>query len=512
MRALGALIALVLAFGAAVMIAVAIDIGDTATCEDLLQDVASGEVTLQLDDECFDGSSAQKAISVVLAWAERRRRRDRRDRRADVRFHRHQGSAAGPDRRRCGRARHPVDRHRQHLGGVPAPSELAPAYLLAGDDQAKLDAALAALRARAESEGGPGALESFGSDGPPDADALIASIPALSLTATRRYLLADGVERWTAAQAKPVIAALGSLPPDLTVVLIAREGPPKAKAPKALAEAVEATGGEVRRYEAPRARDLPGRLVAEARRRGFDLEPDAARLLVERIGDSTTRLQTELDRLALWAGEGGSVAADDLEAMIADTSEEVVWALSDAIVDRDRAAAAAAAARLTAQGESVTPLVYQTAKRLREARLALAGLEAGRSAKELEASLPMHPYAAKLLLRRVATRARGRFGRRRAPSPTSNGGPAAAPTTRTTSRWRSPWRAPAARATGEARRGRSARRRRRRGRARLEPSCGRRCRGGGRPSARPCRSSRRACDARRRRRRRRRPRPPPRGA
>jgi hypothetical protein len=69
MRALGLLLALVLAFGAAVMILVAIDIGDTSTCEDFVSDVTSGEVTLSLDDECFDGSSAQKAISVGLAWA-----------------------------------------------------------------------------------------------------------------------------------------------------------------------------------------------------------------------------------------------------------------------------------------------------------------------------------------------------------------------------------------------------------------------------------------------------------
>ena len=69
MRALAVLIALVLAFGAAVMILVAIDIGDTATCEDFFDDVASGQVVPDLDDECFDGSSAQKAISVVLAWA-----------------------------------------------------------------------------------------------------------------------------------------------------------------------------------------------------------------------------------------------------------------------------------------------------------------------------------------------------------------------------------------------------------------------------------------------------------
>jgi DNA polymerase-3 subunit delta len=278
---------------------------------------------------------------------------------------------------------------------------LAPVYLFAGDDIGKIDAMLARLRARAESEGGPGALESFGADGAPDPDALLGAIPALSLTATRRFLLADGVERWSATQAKPVAVALESLPPDLTIVLVAREGSPKPKAPKTLVDAVGKAGGEVRRCDAPKARDLPSRIRQDAEKRGFALSPEAAALLVERMGTSTLRLQTELDRLALWAGEGGEVTVEDLESMIADTSEEVMWNLSDAVVDRDRGAAAAAAARLTGQGESVTPLVYQMAKRLREARLALAGLEAGRSPRDLEASLPMHPYAAKLLLRRV---------------------------------------------------------------------------------------------------------------
>jgi hypothetical protein len=69
MRALGALLALALAFGAAVMILVAIDIGDTATCDEFFEDVASGQLVPELDDECFDGSSGQKAVSVILAWA-----------------------------------------------------------------------------------------------------------------------------------------------------------------------------------------------------------------------------------------------------------------------------------------------------------------------------------------------------------------------------------------------------------------------------------------------------------
>ena len=125
-------------------------------------------------------------------------------------------------------------------------------------------------------------------------------------------------------------------------MLVAREQPPKLKAPKKLAEAVEAAGGEVLELRGAEGRaSCRGWLVAEAGRRGFELEPDAARLLVERMGEATGRLATELDRLALWAGREGAVTRADLEAMVADTSEEVAWALSDALVDRDPAAALA---------------------------------------------------------------------------------------------------------------------------------------------------------------------------
>jgi DNA polymerase III delta subunit len=291
------------------------------------------------------------------------------------------------------------------------PPEIKPSYLIRGTDAAKIDSALSRLRARAERESGEGALQSFSSDGSGAADptALLAELPAMSLIASRRYLLAEGAERWTPSQAKPVAEALAGLPPDTTVVLIGRIDPgadsrARAKAAKtldSLASAVEKHGGSVLSYDAPKVAALPRHLVAEAERRGFTLETEAARSLVERMGESTQRLTGELDRLALYAGEGGTVDLPQLEAMIADTSEEVAWNFSDALVDQDPAAALAAAERLEAQGDSVTALVYQAAKRLREARMAVAGLEAGRSARELEASLPMHPYAAKLLLRRV---------------------------------------------------------------------------------------------------------------
>jgi DNA polymerase-3 subunit delta len=277
--------------------------------------------------------------------------------------------------------------------------EMRPLYLIAGTDGAKIDATRARLRARAERDGGVASLQVFEPGegrGAPDHEALLGAIPAMSLTESRRYLLADGVERWRDRQLEAVAAALAGLPPDLSVVLIAR-----AKAPAKLVQAVKAAKGEIHEFEAPRARDMPRLLIADAERLGFRLDPAAARMLVDRMGANPRRLHNELERLALWAGEGGTVDATDLGAMIADTSEAVVWALSDALLDRDAAAALRIAERLISQGENVTGLIYGLASRLRKACAAAAMLEEGVAPKQVESSLGMHPYAAKQLVGRL---------------------------------------------------------------------------------------------------------------
>ena len=278
-------------------------------------------------------------------------------------------------------------------------AEMKPLYLIAGTDGAKIDTTRARLRARAEGEGGSAALEVFEPDegrGMPDHEALLAAIPTMSLMGTRRYLLADGVERWRDKQLEPVLAALGELPPDLTLVLICRD-----KAPAKLAKAVKGASGEIHEFEAPRAREMPGVLVREAQQLGFRLEPPAARLLVERMGSSPLRLRNELVRLALWAGEGREVTVSDLQEMIADTSEAAVWSLSDALIEGDAAAALRIGERLIGQGENVTGLIYGLASRLRSACAAAAQLEEGLPPKQVESSLKMHPYAAKQLVSRL---------------------------------------------------------------------------------------------------------------
>ena len=208
-------------------------------------------------------------------------------------------------------------------------------------------------------------------------------------------------------------------------------------------------------------------------------------MLVERMGANPVRLRNELERLALWAGEGGEVTAADLEEMIADTSEAAVWSLSDALIEGDAAAALRIGERLIGQGENVTGLIYGLASRLRGACAAAAQLEEGIPPKQVESSLKMHPYAAKQLVARLR--------RHRPRRPAGGDRDPRRPRALVPRRRRLRRRAGAdARAAGGAA-----------GRRRLRllggaggdaggfrPSCGRRCSCAGRPSARPCRSSR----------------------
>lgn len=274
--------------------------------------------------------------------------------------------------------------------------EMKRAYLIHGTDEAKIDHARARLRKRAEGEGGTASLDVFDpieNRGSPDADGLVAAVFSMSLMPGRRYLLADHIEKWGKRQAERVAGAVAGAPPEVTVVLIAR-----GKVPAGISEAVAGVDGAVLSFEAPSRARLPGHLVSGAAARGFELSRDAAGLLVSHLGESLSRLENELDRLALWAGQGGRVELEDLEQMVTDNSETRGFALGDAVVSGDRRLALRTAGRLVGQGASVAGMVYPTATAVRRAHRALSLLDAGVPPNQVERQLKAPPFVARQVI------------------------------------------------------------------------------------------------------------------
>jgi DNA polymerase-3 subunit delta len=272
---------------------------------------------------------------------------------------------------------------------------LKPAYLVCGDDDAKIDAWRARVRRRADEERGPGGLETFDARQSEPAE-VAGALAMLSFETATRYLLVDDVGAWKAAQLDPLEKALTELPPETVLVLIAR-----GKSNKQLQKAVEKAGGEVREYAAPKPWELPKWAIGHARELGLHLDGEAAKELVARVGTSQQRLSRELEKIALALHPSANVTTSDVEQLAATDTAPGAYDLADALVAGDLRATIALAEQLDEHGERPSKLVWPIVRRLREVHQAAALLGAGMPDAQVASALKGPPWASKKVIARA---------------------------------------------------------------------------------------------------------------
>ncbi len=156
-----------------------------------------------------------------------------------------------------------------------------------------------------------------------------------------------------------MVETIGLMAPGHALVFVeASKSNAKGPGPRRLADAVKAAGGTIRDAMAPRPTALAAWITEEARDRGLVLATGAARELADRLGARVTEgdverrflsriASGELDKLGLrHAVDEGPVTAEDVRALVAETTPASVWALSDAVGERRVAVAVTALERL----------------------------------------------------------------------------------------------------------------------------------------------------------------------
>jgi DNA polymerase-3 subunit delta len=271
-----------------------------------------------------------------------------------------------------------------------------PAYLIHGDDHGRIAERRARLRAMAEQESGTQGVEVFEGDAATP-EAVANALNALTFAIGRRFIVVDGVERWTDKQLDPLTTALTDIPPDTTVAFFAREDG-RAKAPKRLHDAIKTAGGDIAAEESVKPWELPKWVIARARELNLQIEPDTARALIAQVGDRQQRLLRELEKLALYAGPGARVDASLLDELAAPSAEHRAWSLADTIVSGDARAATALYLTLRSQGERLSGLLYWMSTRVRTAHEVATALEQGAPPAQIKRGLRMPSKAADRLI------------------------------------------------------------------------------------------------------------------
>jgi DNA polymerase III subunit delta len=274
-------------------------------------------------------------------------------------------------------------------------AELKPAYLICGDDDAKIDAWRARVRRRAEEERGPGGLDAFDARAAEPGE-VVAALTALTFDPGTRYVLVDEVGAWKAAELEPLETILEDMPPDTVLVAIVR-----GKALKQLAKAVEAAGGEVREYPAPKPWELPKWIVERGRDLGMQVDQEAAKELVALVGTGQQRLSRELEKIALSIHPNTNVTTADVDALAARDTAPQAYDLADALVAGDLRATLALAEELESHGERPGRLVFPVVRRLREVHRAASLLDQGVPESKVGEALKAPPWLVKKTVARA---------------------------------------------------------------------------------------------------------------
>lgn len=260
---------------------------------------------------------------------------------------------------------------------------LLPVYLLTGSDAPKIRIAMQRLRSRFGEE----SVEVLAADQASGEDA-VAACNALGLFAGGggRLVVVEGVERWKAGDADAVAAYLASPVPGAVLALVAGEPLKSSKLPDLVAKT-----GRVLAYEAPRPRDLPAWARGQLEQAGVKADAEAARALVEIVGEDLTALMTEIDKLAAWAGSE-PIGRREVELLAAPGGEALAWAVTDAWGARDAAALLAASEADLERGEDPFVIAMRLTSQVALVRAVQALAEEGLGARDVAKRLRKHEF------------------------------------------------------------------------------------------------------------------------
>jgi DNA polymerase-3 subunit delta len=263
---------------------------------------------------------------------------------------------------------------------------LLPVYLLMGSDRPKHLRALRRLRSRFD----PEAVEQLSAASASGADA-VAACNALGLfggVGGGMLVVVHGVEVWRKEDVEALSGYLGDPVEGAVLALVAEE----ALRGTTLADLCKKQG-QVLRYDVPKPSSLHNWARAEFKRLGVSADADAARALVELVGDDTIALSSELEKLAAWA-DGEAVGRREVEELATPAREAAAWALTDAWGARDLPTLLEAY-ELALEKKDAFLLAVGLASHVARVRGAQTLAEEGLSAREIASRLKMKEFPAR---------------------------------------------------------------------------------------------------------------------
>jgi DNA polymerase-3 subunit delta len=156
------------------------------------------------------------------------------------------------------------------------------------------------------------------------------------------------------------------------------------------------------RYEPPRRSDRAGWVRKLAEERGLTITPGAVRTLLDRSQPDLRLLDQEVAKLGLYITPSTRIDEDAVRALVSDTREEEIYALTDALATGRPGEVAGVLQTLLESGREPTWMLYTLVSHWRRLMQARAIRDRGGSVADLQARVAEHPFVLEKAFRQAA--------------------------------------------------------------------------------------------------------------
>ena len=143
----------------------------------------------------------------------------------------------------------------------------------------------------------------------------------------------------------------------------------------------------------PDDEDMPGWMIKKCKAMGAGIRPDAAHLLASYIGNDTLRAEQELEKLINFVGVNQVIAPEDVTLLTAQGQEGNIFALTDALGDRN-GPCAMKQLELLNQSSELIEILAMIDRQIRQLIQAREILDEGGNASAVEADLHVPSFLA----------------------------------------------------------------------------------------------------------------------
>lgn len=228
-----------------------------------------------------------------------------------------------------------------------------------------------------------------------DLNNAIGSMPFLA--AQRLVVLDAPSKKYTGlAGHKKFIEFLEAVPPSTLLVLVEVDDIKEREIPNHWLVKWAAKNADKAKSESfllPKQREMPGWIIAEAKRQGGQIEPAAAARLAEMVGEDPRQAAQEITKLLTYVNFAHAIGIEDVEAVSVTSAGADVFDLVDALGSRNGRQAQKLLRQLLDERDAFE-LFGMVVRQFRLLLMARDVMDEGGGLREVTAALGQHPFVA----------------------------------------------------------------------------------------------------------------------